>query len=305
MSETKAPKNGLMDIGKEAVPTFVVRPEPALLFDARAKRFRSLAVDHPLAPYLSFLADLTQAQHDIQANLAPVALPDPEDMERALANDMPPLPAPGLALDDTATLTVKRLFERIADLAVPPPTATARDTLLKADADQRKAMAVDALTTPAPPDEIALRVLVLAGLQVHFARLASLLDASRLKRITDGVCPACGSAPVSSSVVGWPKAHNTRFCTCSLCSTMWHVVRVKCVLCSSTEGISYQTIEGSPDTVKAECCDSCQRYVKILYQVKDPALDAMADDVATLGLDMVLAENGWQRGGASPFLQGY
>jgi FdhE protein len=31
----------------------------------------------------------------------------------------------------------------------------------------------------------------------------------------------------------------------------WNVVRVKCVLCSSTGGISYRIIEGKPDTVKA------------------------------------------------------
>ena len=33
------------------------------------------------------------------------------------------------------------------------------------------------------------------------------------------------------------------------------------------------SIEGKPDTVKAETCDKCRRYVKILYQVNDPALE--------------------------------
>jgi FdhE protein len=106
-------------------------------------------------------------------------------------------------------------------------------------------------------------------------------------------------------VVGWPKAHNTRFCTCSLCGTMWNVVRVKCVLCSTTAGIGYHTVEGKSDGVKAESCDSCRAYVKILYQVNEPALDPLADDVATLGLDMLMAEDGWRRGGHNPFLLGY
>jgi FdhE protein len=35
--------------------------------------------------------------------------------------------------------------------------------------------------------------------------------------------------------------------------------------------------------------------VKILYQVQDPALEPLADDVATLGLDMLMAEDGRQR----------
>jgi FdhE protein len=45
--------------------------------------------------------------------------------------------------------------------------------------------------------------------------------------------------------------------------------------------------------------------VKILYQVNDHLLEPLADDVATLGLDMLLAEEGWKRGGHNPFLLGY
>ena len=37
---------------------------------------------------------------------------------------------------------------------------------------------------------------------------------------------------VSSAVVGWPKAYNTRFCTCSLCGTMGNAIRVACVACT-------------------------------------------------------------------------
>jgi FdhE protein len=82
-------------------------------------------------------------------------------------------------------------------------------------------------------------------------------------------------------------------------------VRVTCQLCGSTDGISFRSIEGRPDTVKAETCEKCRGYVKILYQVKDPTLEPLADDVATLGLDMLLVEEGWKRGGQNPFLLGY
>src|SRR5262245_20375044 len=70
----------------------------------------------------------------------------------------------------------------------------------------------------------------------------------------------------------------------------------KCVLCSSTERISFREIEGRP-SVKAEVCETCRGYVKVLYQVNNPVLEPMADDVATVGLDMLLAEEGWKRGG--------
>ena len=82
-------------------------------------------------------------------------------------------------------------------------------------------------------------------------------------------------------------------------------MRIKCVFCSSTEGISYHAIEGKPDTVKAETCGQCRRYLKVLYQVKDHELDPLSDDVATLDLDMLLAAEGWRRGGNNLFLLGY
>lgn len=306
MSEAKAPKRDMTNIGKEAVPAFAVLPDASSVFATRAARFRSLASGHPLEPYLAFLADLAEAQHDIQTDLPSVALPAHEDIERALEGGMPPLPAASLADDPAAILTIERLVERVARFdAVPPATAAACGALLSADAAKRKAIIAAAISGTPNAEETAERVLAFAGLQVHFARLASQLDADRLKRIADGICPACGSVPVSSSVVGWPKAHNTRFCACSLCATMWNVVRVKCVLCSETGGITYLTVDGAPETVKAECCDACKRYVKILYQVNDHLLEPVADDVASLGLDMLLAEEGWQRGGVDPFLLGY
>jgi FdhE protein len=168
-------------------------------------------------------------------------------------------------------------------------------------------MARSILSEPAAAESLAERVFLAASLQVHFARLAARLDASALVPVGEGACPACGSHPVSSLVVGWRGAHNTRFCACSLCSTLWHVVRVKCVLCGSTKGISYQEIEGGPGagTVRAETCASCQCYVKILQQQVDPALDPVADDVATLGLDLLLREAGYRRGAVNPFLLGY
>jgi FdhE protein len=82
-------------------------------------------------------------------------------------------------------------------------------------------------------------------------------------------------------------------------------VRIKCVLCESTKGIAYQELEGARDTVKAETCEHCHGYVKILHQQKNPQLDPVADDVAMLGLDILLRERGYRRGAVNPFLLGY
>jgi FdhE protein len=45
--------------------------------------------------------------------------------------------------------------------------------------------------------------------------------------------------------------------------------------------------------------------VKILHQHKDPALEPVADDVASLALDLLVREAGYRRGGVNPFLLGY
>lgn len=305
MSEVGGPKQGLMNIGEEAKPPFAVLPDPVLVFLGRSKRFAAVAPGHELQPYLEFLARLTRVQHDIQAELPAASLPPFDRIAQAFEHGMPPLSRALSEPDPSMELTVERFLAQLASVELPQATALAVSAVRQAPSAERRAMVAAALKDASPPDDMAQRTLVLAGLQVHFARQAALLDADDLKLIADGVCPTCGSAPVSSTVVGWPKAHNTRFCTCSLCATMWNVVRVKCVLCSSTEGISYKSIEDKTEHVKAETCDKCRRYVKILYQVNDPVLEAVADDVASLGLDMMLAGEAWTRGGQNPFLLGY
>jgi FdhE protein len=82
-------------------------------------------------------------------------------------------------------------------------------------------------------------------------------------------------------------------------------VRVKCLACGSTKGIGYQEVDGGAGTIKAETCDECSSYVKILYQHKDVGLDPIADDVASLGLDLLLRDGAYRRAGLNPYLLGY
>ena len=82
---------------------------------------------------------------------------------------------------------------------------------------------------------------------------------------------------------------------------------MKCLCCGSTKGVGYRVIDdGSADPViKAEICDECHSWVKIFYQNRDTALEAVADDIASLGLDALLRDSEWRRGGFNPFLIGY
>jgi FdhE protein len=68
------------------------------------------------------------------------------------------------------------------------------------------------------------------------------------------------------------------------------------------KGIAYYGIEGGSAAVKAESCDACRGYLKILDMEKDPNMDALADDVASIGLDVLMAESGLTRRGTNFFL---
>jgi FdhE protein len=304
MSEVGGPKPGLLNIGEEAKPPFAVLPDASSLFLTRSRRLAALAPNHELEPYLRFLAGVTLAQHEIVPDLPAATLPPFERIGQALEHGMPPVSRALFEPDAVTATTIQRLLERLSAAQVPAETAAAVAALQSRPADDLRRLADEAIKDTEPEDT-AQRVLVAAGLQVHFARLAGMLVADDLKPVADGACPVCGSPPMTSSVVGWPKSHNTRFCACSLCATQWNVVRVKCLLCSSTEGVSYRVIDGKPDTIKAETCEKCRGYVKILYQVNDHLLEPLADDVASLGLDMLVAGEGWKRGGRNPFLLGY
>jgi FdhE protein len=292
-------------IGNVVEPPFARLPDPKTLFAQRAERFVTLVEGHKLGPYLRFLGGVCGCQHRVQEGLAEPEMPSADARTRAREHAMPPLDRSHFTSDAACDATLDRLFALAADLEMPGQARAALERARSASASARDEMVRSVLSDSIPVETLADHLFVAAALQVHFARLAARLDAKALVPIGDGTCPACGGAPVASSIVGWEGAHGARFCTCSLCATQWHVVRIKCVLCESTKGIAYHELEGSPGTVKAETCENCHGYVKILQQQKDPALDPVADDVASLGLDILLRENGYRRGAVNPFILGY
>ncbi|WP_395677582.1 formate dehydrogenase accessory protein FdhE [Inquilinus sp.] len=293
-------------IGDVAAPPFARLPDPLQLCIDRTLRLRVLAARSEIGPYLRFLSDLVELQYRIQDDLPEPVLPDAAALARAHAHGMPPLDRTGFRPDAAFAAVFDRFIDAAADLDMPPAAAAALQRVRAADAAGRDRLLHAVLTDDIPADALAEHAFAAATLQVHFARLAARLDAKTLVPVGDGACPCCGAPPVSTMVVGWRGMHGIRFCACSLCGTHWHQVRIKCVLCGSGQGIGYQEVEGGAGTVKAETCDSCHRYVKVLYQMKEADLEPVADDAASLGLDLLLRQQGeYERGGFNPFLLGY
>ncbi|QJP16792.1 formate dehydrogenase accessory protein FdhE [Starkeya sp. ORNL1] len=292
-------------IGDVSTPPFAVLPDPLVLFTNRARRLRELSAVSEMAPYLDFVAGIVEAQAAILPGLPEPERPDVEALARAREFEMPPLDRTRFALDEVVETTLDALFDAVRAVPKPETAANALGRVSRADAIARAEMVSNVLGHAIPVEALAEHVYVAAALQVHFARLASRLDVSQLVAVGDGLCPVCGGPPVASLIVEWPTAHGSRFCACALCGTLWNYVRIRCTSCGSTKGIGYQEIEGGQGTIKAETCDECRTYVKVLHQHKDVGIEPLADDVASLALDLLMREGPYRRAAFNPFLLGY
>jgi FdhE protein len=292
-------------IGDVVKPPFVRLPDPASIFLRRAQRLRSLAEQHELRPYLTFVAEVSEAQHRVHGLPPHAVSPAAADVMQAHQFQMPLLDRTRFQRSAAFDALWNGFLSAMVPISTPEGARLALDRVRSADSNTQSTLVANVLQNTIPADALAEHAFVAAITQIHFARLASQLDVKTLVPIGNGACPACGAPPLCSMVVGWSGAENTRFCACSICSTLWNYPRVKCTMCGSTEGIAFQEIANGSDTVKAETCDACGRYVKVLQQHAHRSLDPVADDIATLGLDLLLRDSEYRRGGVNPFLLGY
>lgn len=270
------------DIGTSASPPpFVRLPDLRNRFARRAARLGHLADGHPLGDYLALLARIAAAQQDALGRLGPGTMPAATG--RTPLDHMAPR-------GDQGWLPVLRgmLADLRPDLTLPVDVEALADRVLAHDPR---------------PDDLALAPFVHAALEVWFTRMAAMLDPGDLgheRSLT--TCPACGALPVASTVEATGSLSGSRYLHCGLCGTAWHFLRVKCAVCEGTAGIAYHEIEGGGGAAKAETCDGCGAYGKIFYLARDAAIDPVADDLATLGLDLLVGEAGWARAWPNPYL---
>lgn len=280
-------------------------PEPIKIFQTRARRLAFLAETSNLGPYLKLLADLSSLQARLCVMLPPVAPVTPQRQQSARENAMPPIDRMVLADDPQLIETLKAFCEQATKLTMPESAQLALTAVSQAEPDDRRWLLSNVLSDTVPEDSVAPHLFVAAAVQVHLSRLAATLDVALLTPIRTGVCPSCGGRPATSSIMGTPGIENVRYATCNCCATQWNEVRVKCLCCGSTKGISYRSVDTHEATVKAEVCSECNSWVKILHTVKNASLDPIADDIGSLGLDMLMKDTGIRRHGFNPFITGY
>lgn len=276
---------------------FLVLPDREL-FRRRAARLHQLAAGHSLEEYLTFLARLVEAQQAALEELP--ALPSPS-RQRAMSGreqGIPPRAPRFSSRGPVWRALLETILDRLAEDPLPPAARATAAALRHAAGERLEATAERLLAgelAAVPAQEMPF---IAAALQVWWLRQATALDEQNVGRPAEkGRCPVCGSLPVAGIVRSGGTEHGLRYLCCSLCATQWHLVRLTCSCCAATDRLDYYAIAGSNGAVKAESCGDCGSYLKLLYLEKDARMEAQADDLATLGLDMLLEREGKRRRG--------
>ena len=283
-------------------------PDPASLFSRRALRLRQLAEGHALGDYLNLMAVVAARQQTAVGELVAALAKEGfgqqigRQLEVAREHRMPPLQAAGWPRQDRWQHVLDELCASVSEESgFPEGVRLVCLRIREASAAEMNAQADLLVAARNEGVDAQVAPFVMAALQVYWVAMVSTLRLADVPPIdVPGVCPVCGTLPVASVVRS--DRNGYRYLHCSLCSTEWHLVRITCSQCLANEGIAYHTIEGGPDAIRAESCEQCHTYRKILYQEKDPEVEPVADDLATLALDLLMTDAGFHRGSGNPLL---
>jgi FdhE protein len=262
-------------------------PDPGRVFLARSERLATLAKGHSAAPFLELLAALARGQHDASRE---IRVPP-----GARFLDGVPLDHREWERDPAWRAMLRVVLAACRGAALPAPARDVIARLDRAGAAELEALAAEVLTGPPGPRDLAAAPFIGAALQVYFTQLAGDLDPKVLPGARS-TCPACGSPPVASVVLGTERV---RYLVCSLCAAQWHFARVQCFICQSGASTSYYSIDGAAPGEGAETCDSCNAYLKMFDLQDAPHAEPLADDAASLVLDLLLGERGYRRAGVN------
>jgi FdhE protein len=290
-------------------PLLVVMPERHVFLD-RAARLAHLSASQPESGWLKFCAQLAQAQVDamdvlkssedgVRSSKASSSLNE-SVVQESFKHGMPPLSVSSWQPDTrwSTVLSVLTTAMKKQPLANGARAALDRLSALSLGEQQKQARAMlDAAEDQVSPDLAPYIGATLQLLWVHDAQAVKAF--THLHKGENGLCPVCGSHPVSSVLrVGDRDGH--RYLVCSLCASEWYAPRARCTNCDTPKEVS-RLGETGESLVQGECCDDCGGYIKIMFQSKDPQMDPVADDLATLSLDLAMASEGYQRTGRNLF----
>ncbi|HVA37217.1 MAG TPA: formate dehydrogenase accessory protein FdhE [Candidatus Dormibacteraeota bacterium] len=257
-------------------------PDAKTVFARRAARFGRLAESAgALAAYLLFLQRVSEAQHAALESLAYGV----DELHRSWREPLSAM-ADHLSRDGT------------------PQMLDALGRALRAPDGEADGWAEALARGEQDAVPVALIPLVGGALQVQRHAFASALggEAARNAFVSaqqSPLCPVCGAVPLASVIRTDGEVTGLRYLHCTLCGTEWNYVRITCAACGTTKGLAYYCEEGR-EYVKAEACEPCRGYVKMFSMEHDPDVDPVADDVASIELDVLMGESGLRRMAPNP-----
>ncbi|EOV9632293.1 formate dehydrogenase accessory protein FdhE [Cronobacter dublinensis] len=284
----------------EVIPPLLF-PRLKNLYNRRAARLRELAENNPLGDYLRFAALIAHAQEVVLYD-HPLEMDLTARIKAAAEQGKPPLDIHVLPRDGHWQKLLQSLIAELKPEMSGPALAVI-ENLEKASAQELETMASALFSADFSAVSSDKAPFIWAALSLYWAQMASLIPGKARAEYGEArqFCPVCGSIPVSSMVhIG--SSQGLRYLHCNLCETEWHVVRIKCSNCEQTRDLHYWSLESEQAAIKTESCGDCGTYLKILYQEKDPNVEAVADDLASLVLDARMEQEGFARSSINPFL---
>ena len=285
---------------KQAANSFqtpaVLFANPKNLYQRRAKRLRELAQNHPLSDYLLFAADIVESQlSTLERNPLP-----PQQFEQL--NDIEPLNAKTFKRNCIWREYLTEILDEIKPKANEQVSATI-EFLEKASSTELEEMANKLLAQEFNLVSSDKAVFIWAALSLYWLQTAQQIPHNSQVENAENLhhCPVCGSLPVTS-IVQIGTSQGLRYLHCNLCESEWNLVRAQCTNCNSHDKLEMWSLDEELALVRAETCGSCESYLKIMFQEKDPHVEPVADDLASIFLDIEMEEKGFARSGLNPFV---
>lgn len=312
-STLPSPEEILLRSGGD-IPAFLP-PKPASLFAERALRLRERSASHAMRDYLLLMAVVSEAQHARAQRLPAIALPGHEQIAAARASGQPLLSAVDWPRDPLWRSELHALISQVLDkLPADNPARAGVQSVLDMPDTKLEHQAERVLAGITLGLDLAAAPLIAAGLQLYWTQMVAATALTHPGAFdTRGErthCPCCGSLPTASITRVGHGLRGQRYLHCALCNAEWRLKQVTCTHCLATEGITYQALqavtEAAPASerpaIEAETCAQCHHYLKIMHMEGDGHVEPVADDLATVTLDLLVSDAGYARHGTNLLL---
>lgn len=290
---------------KQAAASYTAPPllfsNPKNLYQRRAARLRELAQDHPLADYLLFAAAIADAQLALLEDMPIPQVPRLQALSgEQLANK--PLDVKNWQRDPIWRKLLTALLEKLKPSA-NDQILTTIEWLEKAADSELEDLADKVLAQEFATISSDKAVFVWAALSLYWLQLVQQIPHNAKQESTENLhcCPVCNTAP-TASLVHFGSQQGLRYLHCALCESEWNMVRSQCSNCGQNKELDYWSIDDYMAAIRSESCGSCKSYLKIMFQEKEPKVEVIADDLASLFLDMEMEEKGFMKSGLNPFI---